>query len=260
MFRSYTLGKVAGIDLRVHPTFLLLIPLLLLSDGPQGLLLGAMLVTIVVLHELGHALAARRVGIPTRDILLTPIGGIASLSRMPSRPQDEIFVTVAGPAVNVVLASLGYFALLLAGPVLPPLAQDLLVWFVLENVVLAVFNLIPAFPMDGGRLLRAFLTLRSGDHARATRTAAKVGRVMAVLLGILGFFYNPMLIAIAVFVYFAGAAEEASVNGGLMGTLLQAAMRRRQAPRAYVEPEILFSRPMSRRRANMVVEGEYTVI
>lgn len=259
MFRSFTLGKVAGIELKMHPTFLI-VPLLLLWDGPKGLLFGGLLFTLVVLHELGHALAARRIGIPTRDILLTPIGGIASLQRMPARPQDELFVTVAGPAVNVALATLGYLTLLAVGPAFPRLAQELLIWFVLENVVLAVFNLIPAFPMDGGRLLRAFLTLRWGDRLRATRTAAKVGRVMAVLLGVLGLFYNPMLIAIAVFVYFAGAAEEASVNGGLMGTLLSAAMRRRRAPQPFVEPEILFSRPLSRRRPNMVVEGEYTVV
>lgn len=264
MFRSYTLGKVAGIELKMHSTFLFLIILGLLGlMGPQLLFFIELPIvfTIVVLHELGHALTARRLGIPTRDILLTPIGGIATLTRMPSRPRDEMLITAAGPAVNVVLAALAWPLTLVTTGLLGFVVST----FLLYNVVLAAFNLIPAFPMDGGRLLRAFLTQRSGDYAGSTRKAARVGRWMALLLGIFGLFYNPMLIAIAVFIWFAGSAEEMSVNGGILGTLLGAAARRQQAqpPQGRYrapEPEVLFRRPACHRRDSVVVDGEYTVV
>ncbi len=259
MFRNYTLGKVAGIELKLHSTFLIYLIWALFE--PELFLVLPIVFSIVVLHELGHALTARRLGIPTRDILLTPIGGIATLSRMPSRPQDELLITAAGPAVNLVLAALAY-PLTLVTTGLAGVVAD---YFLFYNLVLAAFNLVPAFPMDGGRLLRAFLTLKSGDYVGSTRTAARVGRAMAWVFGIAGLFVNPMLCLIGVFVWFAATAEEASVNGGVMGSLLNAAFRRRTAPtppdpKDYAQAEVLFSRPTCRRRPSMVVDGEYTVV
>jgi Zn-dependent protease len=215
MLRSWRLGTIAGIGVNVHSTFLLLLGFIalsqLLASGAEAAVIElvsvGVLFGIVVLHELGHALAARRFGIATRSITLYPIGGVARLERMPERPIQEILVAGAGPAVNVALAASAYGLGTLAG-------VGSFSWivsrFVLINVVLAVFNLLPAFPMDGGRVLRALLALRS-DYVAATRRAAAVGRVLAVALGILGLFFNPMLILIAVFIWMAGRAEEQSV-------------------------------------------------
>lgn len=167
---------------------------------------------VIVLHELGHALTARHFGIRTREITLYPIGGVARLERMPRDPTQELLIALAGPAVNLVLAA-GLFAILLltttaplAAPldlfVLPFVAK--LMWV---NVGLALFNLIPAFPMDGGRVLRAGLAMRMG-YAAATSRAAGVGRVLAIGLGVIGLVSNPFLLMIAVFVWFAATAEE----------------------------------------------------
>ncbi len=216
MLRSWNIGSVAGIRVNLHGTFLLLIGFLvlsrLLSGGAGGavydLLTVGMLFGVVVLHELGHALTARHFGIETRDITLYPIGGMARLERMPEDPRQEIAVALAGPAVNVVLASLTYglIAYLPTG-VAGLIAQR----FLAVNIVLAVFNLLPAFPMDGGRVLRAIVALRK-DYVAATRIAAKVGRVMAVLFALVGLTRGaPMLILIAAFVWMAGWSEERAV-------------------------------------------------
>ena len=217
---SLRLGRFLGIDVSVHVTFLLLLGFLTLAHGLAGRSLGAAatglvffvgLFGCVLLHEFGHALAARAFGIGTRDITLLPIGGVARLERMPDRPLQELAVALAGPAVNVVIAA-GLAAGLFATRAWQPwgelsatggnLAERLLV----ANVFLAVFNLLPAFPMDGGRVLRALLALR-GDHAWATRVAARLGQGMAVLFGFAGLFTNPMLLLIALFVW-VGAAQE----------------------------------------------------
>lgn len=270
MFKSYSLGKVAGIELKMHGTFFLLIAFLalsgLISGGTTTMVVEVLFVLtlfgVVVLHELGHALMARRLGIPTRDIVLTPIGGIASLARIPTRPVHELLITAAGPAVNVVLASLAYPAALLIAPA-SPVAGWALNQFFWMNVILAGFNLLPAFPMDGGRLLRAYLAMK-GDYLQATRTAARIGRMMAWVFGLAGLFVTPMLILIGVFVWFGATAEEAAV-----------AVRYRAAnhPLQFVVgsmfgrptvdadgPDILFSRPSAGpRRPNVVVDADYTV-
>jgi Zn-dependent protease/predicted transcriptional regulator len=209
-----------------------------ISEAIKGVLLMVALFGTVVLHELGHALAARRYGIATRDITLLPIGGVARLERMPEDPWQELVVAVAGPAVNVALA-LGSLFLLLLGRGLPRLAEtlsvsgDLLSQFFAINVVLVLFNMLPAFPMDGGRVLRALLAMRM-DYVRATQVAAGVGQAMALLFGFLGLFgpallgvqFSPMLVFIALFVWI-GAAQEASMaqmRSALHGIPVQNAM------------------------------------
>ena len=223
---SWRIGRIAGIDVYMHPTFLLLLLWVALAhffahhdpvEALYGLAFVLALFGIVVLHELGHALMARRYGIRTRDITLLPIGGVARLERIPEEPRQELMVAVAGPAVNVVMAAGIYLGLLLArGLSLSPVDTVLRVGggFVQQlfwvNVTLVVFNLVPAFPMDGGRVLRALLAMRL-DYVRATQLAASIGQGIALLFGVLGLFFNPFLIFIAVFVWVAGTQEAGMV-------------------------------------------------
>lgn len=220
---SLNLGKILGIDVKIHLTFFLLLAwfaFIYYARGGagaalEGLLFIILLFVCVLLHEFGHALAARRYGIPTKDITLLPIGGVARLQRMPDKPQQELVVALAGPAVNVVIALLLFVVLLLGGLQGTNLTrlenpdQGLLQRLLVTNVWLVLFNLVPAFPMDGGRVLRALLAMRL-PRARATQLAAGIGQGMAFLFGFLGLFYNPFLILIAVFI-FLGASQEAAV-------------------------------------------------
>jgi Zn-dependent protease/CBS domain-containing protein len=221
---SWRIGRIAGIDVYMHFTFLILLGWVALShyqahgdlmEALSGVVFILALFGIVVLHELGHALAARRYGIRTRDITLLPIGGVARLERMPEDPGQELVVALAGPAVNVVLAALCFAWLV--GERLAPLDEALKVGgeFVSQlfwvNVALVLFNMLPAFPMDGGRVLRALLAMRL-DYVRATQIAARIGQGMALLFGFLGLLpgSNPFLIFIALFVWI-GAAQESSM-------------------------------------------------
>lgn len=217
---SFQLARIAGIDVRIHATFFLLIAwfgtVYFLEGGYGAMVVGLsfiiLLFACVVLHEFGHALAARAYGINTPDITLLPIGGIARLERMPDKPWQELVVALAGPAVNVVIAFGLYIVLgrFFGLGDLEQLAEgrgNLLTQLLAINVILVVFNLLPAFPMDGGRVLRALLAMRL-SHARATRIAATVGQTVAVLFGLLGLFGgNPFLLFIAVFVFFGARAE-----------------------------------------------------
>jgi Zn-dependent protease len=222
---SAKLGRFAGIDVYVHVTFLALLAYFALVHwGRTGTVLGVlnglaliiMLFGCVLLHEYGHALAARRYGIGTKHITLLPIGGLALLDSMPREPRQEIVVALAGPAVNVVIAAVVYLVILATGArgaLVPsdPTQMGFLPSLFGANVMLALFNLLPAFPMDGGRVLRALLSLRL-DRVKATRAAAVVGQVLAVGLGFLGLSGNPFLILIAVFVWIGAAAEANAVE------------------------------------------------
>ena len=220
---SWRIGRILGIDVKLHMTFLLLLGWVGISfylerrdlaDAFSGVGFVLTLFGIVVLHELGHALTARRFGIRTRDITLLPIGGVARLERMPDDPREELLVALAGPGVNVVLASLIAAVMLLvtetpiSGEV-SLVGGDLLRNLLWVNVVLAGFNMIPAFPMDGGRVLRALLAMRM-DYVRATQIAASVGQALALVFGFVGLFVNPFLVFIGLFVWM-GAAGEASL-------------------------------------------------
>ena len=220
---SFRLARVAGIDIRVHATLAILLAWIALSPLVAGrgagaalaaLLLIVCVFAIIVLHELAHALVARRFGVSTRDITLLPIGGVSSLERIPERPRQELAIALAGPSVNLALAAILAVGLALAhAPFSPGDGRTLGAAFVAEllwiNIGLAVFNLLPAFPMDGGRVLRAALALRM-DYDRATRVAARLGQLVAVAFGVLGFFFNPILVLIALFVWL-GARQEAAV-------------------------------------------------
>lgn len=220
---SWKIGRILGIDVYVHALFLLLLGFVGLSNwlssgslaqAVDGVLYILALFACVLLHEFGHSLAARQFDIPTRDITLLPIGGVARLERMPEKPLQELWVAIAGPLVNVVIAA-GLGAWLLVTSALTafsPLglgegsfAQRLLS----VNVSLVLFNLIPAFPMDGGRVLRALLATRL-DYVRATQIAALLGQGLALVFGFVGFFGNLFLVVIAVFVWI-GAGQEASM-------------------------------------------------
>jgi len=222
---SWKIARIAGIDVYVHTTFVALILFVLVSEWTRhrelaaalpGVLFLLAIFTTVVLHEFGHALTAKRFGIKTRDITLLPIGGLARLERMPDIPRQELWVALAGPAVNVVLALLTFALMLLvnATPDVPLLlsgasdARGMLGRFITINLWLAGFNMLPAFPMDGGRALRALLAERL-DYVRATEIAASLGQGLAMVFGFVGLFTNPFLVFIALFVWM-GASEEAS--------------------------------------------------
>ena len=234
---SWRVGSIAGIALYLHATFLLLLAYVAIanyqSSGSAAEALNGVLFVVavfgtVVLHELGHALAAKRYGIGTKDITLLPIGGIARLERMPREPRQEMVVALAGPAVNVVIAGLLYVVLMVSGG-MPDLIEGaalsegflergFFARLLAVNIWLVLFNLIPAFPMDGGRVLRALLAMRTDDYAEATERAARVGRFFALLFGMLGLFVlgNPLLVFVALFVWLAAAGEAAAVQTSVM--------------------------------------------
>jgi Zn-dependent protease/predicted transcriptional regulator len=222
MRTSLRIATVAGIDILLHWTFGLLLVGLFAFYAIQGASVAAtglgiaLVLTLfgcVVLHELGHALMARSFRVPTRDITLYPIGGVARLQRIPEEPIKEFWIAIAGPAVNVVIAGVLFMIIVAGGLTLVPgNILDPRVGFVATlmwlNVALVVFNMLPAFPMDGGRVLRALLAARM-EYTRATEIAASIGQGMAILFGLLGLIsFNPILLFIALFVYI-GAQQEA---------------------------------------------------
>jgi stage IV sporulation protein FB len=217
---SFPIARIGGTAVKIHATFLLLFLWLgvsyLIAGGPEAAVRGLVLLLLllflsVVLHEFGHIAVARRFGIRTRDILLLPIGGVARLDSLPEKPAQEIAIAIAGPAVSLAIAAI----LLTAAGGLPSQAElaadkpqlGLVVQLGLTNLVLGLFNLIPAFPMDGGRVLRALIATR-GSYAKATRIAAATGQIFAFGFGLLGLLAgNPLLLLVALFVYIAAGAE-----------------------------------------------------
>lgn len=234
---SITIARIAGSEIRIHLTFLILLAWIGIAQylaGGAGAALDSIAFVIaifacVVLHELGHALAARRYGISTPDITLLPIGGLARLSRLPEKPSEEVVIAIAGPAVNVVIAAV---LVLIFGARFEPASitsienptYGFLTRLAFVNIFLVLFNLIPAFPMDGGRVLRALLAIRLGRR-KATELAAGIGQGLAFAFGFLGLIGgNVILVFIAIFVYLAAAAEAGQV--GLMEASRRIPIRR----------------------------------
>jgi Zn-dependent protease/CBS domain-containing protein len=221
---SLTIGRFGGTAIRIHSTFFLFLiwiwTVYYRQGGTtaawQGVLFVSLLFLCVLLHEFGHILVARRFGVKAPDVTLWPFGGIANLDQIPEKPSQEFLIAIAGPLVNVAIFLL---LLLYLGSTTPAAALmqvdesnvGLAAKLAGANLFLALFNLIPAFPMDGGRILRALLALKF-SFARATEIAAAVGQGFAVLLGIFGLFGNPMLVIIAIFVFFAASGEAGHVQ------------------------------------------------
>jgi len=238
---SLKVGELAGTGVYVHVTFFVLLAWIGVIDGlEKGSFAAAAeavgftmtLFACVVLHEFGHAFMARRFGIRTRDIILFPFGGVGRLERIPDVPSQEFLIALAGPAVSVGIAAALFVALRLLGPA-PRFEEFALgdVPFIERlmfiNAGLAVFNLLPAFPMDGGRVLRALLATRL-DYVRATEVAARIGEGLAVLFAIAGFLMpNPILVIIALFVWIGATGEVglAQIKRALRGTTVDTAMR-----------------------------------
>ncbi|MGF1502591.1 MAG: site-2 protease family protein [Paracoccaceae bacterium] len=216
---SLKIADFGETTLRVHITFFLLLIWVAVSSWPFGGLAAALdgiffvilIFVCVILHEFGHVLAARRYGIKTPDITVLPIGGLARLERMPEKPAQELWVAIAGPLVNVAIAAV-LFMLLGARFDLTDMAEFQSAQGSLQgrvaavNLLIVAFNLIPAFPLDGGRMLRAALAFRL-DRARATLIAARIGQTFAIVFAVVGLFYNPFLLLIAIFLFFAADAE-----------------------------------------------------
>ena len=236
---SIKVGRLLGIDVYIHVTFLLILGFVAVSHWLVERSLGAALNGVVffvaifvcvLLHEYGHSLMARRYGIQTKDITLLPIGGLARLERMPDKPIQELWVALAGPAVNVGIAALLFLWLSLTGSWEPVFSLGIVQGGFAErllavNCFLVLFNLIPAFPMDGGRVLRALMAMRMEYH-RATQIAATIGQGIAVVFAFIGLFANPMLLFIAFFVWI-GASQEANaaeMKSNLAGVLVRDAM------------------------------------
>lgn len=214
---SIPIIRIAGIQLRIHVTFLLLIAWVALGSTSAAVFV-LLLFLCVVLHEFGHAFAAKAYGINTPDITLLPIGGVARLERMPEEPKQELIIAIAGPLVNVIIALCLYVVIGSRELMNPAIVQrgDMLTQLLQINVVLVLFNLLPAFPMDGGRVLRALLATRL-SYARATQIAANVGQAFAFLFvivglfGIPGFFHSNLFLVFIAFFIYIGASQEAAL-------------------------------------------------
>ena len=231
MKANLTLGKVSGIKIIVHWTFFFLIVWIVFSELKRGgtaesILFNIALVlavfTCVVLHELGHALTAKHFGINTKKITLLPIGGMASLERIPESPKQELLVAIAGPLVNIAIALLLYFLIPINKLILLNFTetfeilmsfsfQNFLFFLFIANVALVVFNIIPAFPMDGGRILRALLAMKM-NRVKAAQIASSIGQFIAVLFLLIGLLYNPFLIIIALFIFLGAYGENQMVQ------------------------------------------------
>ena len=222
---SIKVARIAGIEVRIHVTFFLLLAVFASFYGAQGGVSGTLKAALffllvflcVLLHEFGHAFAAKAYGIRTVDITMLPIGGVARMERLPEKPAQELVVAIAGPLVNMVIAGALLFVLAVTGTLdfaelLDPTRIDALPVLLYINVMMVVFNLIPAFPLDGGRVFRALLATRL-SYERATQIAATVGQALALLMGVWAFSKGPPTLAlIAIFIYMGAESESSFVQ------------------------------------------------
>jgi Zn-dependent protease len=231
MKANLNLGSVSGIKIMVHWTFFFLIAWIVFSELARGgttnsiafnIALVLAVFACVVLHELGHALTAKRFGIETKKITLLPIGGMASLERIPESPKQELLVALAGPLVNVIIAVILYFMIPVTQLIHLDFTetfeilmsftwQNFMFFLFIINLGLVVFNMTPAFPMDGGRVLRALLAMKM-ERVKATQTASSIGQVIAVFFLLVGLLYNPFLIVIALFIFLGAYGENQIVQ------------------------------------------------
>jgi len=238
---SFKIGRAAGIDVKVHWTFFLLLAFFAyLGYSGSGSLVNGLITALIILalffcvllHEYGHSIVAQRLGIEIQDITLLPIGGLARMKSLPEKPWDEVKIAIAGPLVNVVLAPIFFAVAFLLGADLLAAPANVLqggeslgaifAYLGFINVALVVFNMIPAFPMDGGRVLRAILAKRKGMVA-GTRIAARIGQGFAILLGLLGLTGSPILVLIAGFIFLGAQAEASAVETRAAGQGMTAA-------------------------------------
>lgn len=243
---SWQLGRIFGIPTRIHASFALVLLWVGISTWTAahsglavifGVVFALAVFACVLLHEFGHALVARRFGVETRRITLLPIGGVAELEQVPDDPRAEMWIALAGPAVNLAIAAglalLGLVTGAFAAGGLLGLVFTGLLW---ANLMLALFNLVPAFPMDGGRVFRAWAQRRYG-RLKATRMAAKLGRWLALGFGLWGLFGgNPVMVLVAVFVYFAARSELAAVER------MAAFEREREVQAQWIDPRMAGAR------------------
>lgn len=222
-----TILRVGDIPIKMHVSFLLLIGFEVLRRNDQGIrsiLFGVGLILLlfacVVLHELGHALAAKSVGIPVREILLLPIGGMAFLTRLPRKPLHELWIAVAGPLVNVVIMLIllpfgvdsMFLPLVVADPTVAPSVETVIQSLFNANLMLALFNMLPAFPLDGGRVLRALLAFATGERT-ATNIATVIGQAVAVIIGVIGVLTGNFLMGLtAAFIFLSAGNEKAETR------------------------------------------------
>jgi Zn-dependent protease/CBS domain-containing protein len=225
MKHALYLGSILGVKIYVHWTFIFLIGWIVVTGLRSNLPLNAFLWTFgltltvfgcIVLHELSHAMVARKFGIATKHITLLPIGGIAQFESAPQKPKHELLIALAGPALNIIIAALLFpfvnvHELIQLESLMTINTTNFLFSLIVINVWLAIFNLIPAFPMDGGRVLRALLSFRI-DHAKATKIAAAIGQAFGLVFFFAGFLYNPMLIFIGLLVFLGGQYEYALID------------------------------------------------
>lgn len=222
---SFKIFSIFGIPIELHVSFLGLMLIIyiiaFLNLVPYVNILTAVLITLifvsVIIHELSHSYVAKRYGIKIERIVLLPIGGISEMEEIPKDPSKELRIALAGPVSNLILGGISYLILISSITYLSNSIQGYFYYFILVNILLGFFNLLPAFPMDGGRILRAFLAERM-SFIKATKLAANIGKQLAIIMAIIGVFINFLLILVAIYVYLGAEAEYQSV---LLSTLLE---------------------------------------
>jgi Zn-dependent protease/CBS domain-containing protein len=222
---SFKIFSIFGIPVELHISFLVLMVLIyliaILNVVPYVNIITAVLITLifvsVVIHELSHCYMAKRYGIGIERIVLLPIGGVSEMEEIPKDPSKELRIALAGPVSNLIIGGVFYLILIASAAYLSQTLEGAIYYFILVNILLGFFNLLPAFPMDGGRILRAFLAERM-SFIRATKLSANIGKQLAIIMAIVGVFFNFLLILVAIYVYLGAEAEYQTT---LLSTLLE---------------------------------------